>query len=134
MPGPQYTPINYFEDDVPNTISVNYLPDECQHLYKKLLYTLDRDDKINYDEALYFRKNILKTAHCDYVRDFGAVRLTFEDANVPTWAIRQKMMFYNNGIRRELRNSLNFHNRVNYEYGVCKRRLWQTYASIIHSE
>lgn len=112
----------------------DYSPDECQNLYKKLLYTLDRDDKINYDEILYFRKNILKTAHCDYVRDFGAVRLTFEGADVPTCAIRQKMMYYNNGIRNELRKSLNLHNRANYEYGVCKRRLWQTYVCIVGKE
>lgn len=112
----------------------DYSPGECQNLYKKLLYTLDRDDNINYDEILYFRKNILKTTHCDYVRDFGAARLTFEGADIPAWAIRQKMMFYNIGIRRELRNSLNLYNRANYEYGVCKRRLWQTYASITHME
>jgi hypothetical protein len=112
----------------------DYSLDECQHLYQKLLYTLDRDDKINYDETLYFRKNILKTAHCDYLRDFGAVRLTFEGANIPPWAIRQKMMFYNRVIRSELRNSLNPYNRAYYEYGVCKRRLWQTYASIVYSE
>jgi hypothetical protein len=113
--------------------------DDCQLLYKRLLYTLD--GPLTEDSAKFYIKRMKETSECDHVADFSEIRKellyvglhkygSIETDKKVNDMMRYNIYHYNIPHRRSLRNALSPYNRMNYEYSVFKAELLRIYRNI----
>jgi hypothetical protein len=104
----------------------NFHKEDCQYLYKKLLYNLEKP--ISKDSASYYLKNLKETEHCDYIKDFSQIRNDV-DSYINGLPIiekeRQCVFHYYTWHKKNLLESLSYYNRFQYHYQKCVYKWYQ---------
>lgn len=117
--------------------------EDCQFLYLRLLYTLDRP--LTNDSAEFYIKRMKETSECDYIADFSKIRndvlyvpldensrqcVVPLDENSRQAVLKENIFHYNIPHKHSLRNALSPYNRINYEYGIFKAELSRIYRHL----
>jgi hypothetical protein len=107
-----------------------YHEEDCQFIYKKLLYLNKPNIKDN--NLTQFQTTLLETTHCDYISDFTKMRERFANESQPlftdTTASNNRAQ-----LRAQLKSALTARNRMMYEYGAFCVNLWRVYDDIFRS-
>jgi hypothetical protein len=117
-----------------------YHYEDCQFLYKKMLFTLDQP--IN--NARDYAYNLKETEYCDYIKDFKTIRKEYDSYqddikeinmmnNVPSNndnITKHTLLHYRTWHRINILDALSYKNRFNYHYGNFTNQLYQIYRNI----
>lgn len=117
-----------------------YHSEDCQYLYKRLLFTLDHGH--HPDNVRFYAKTLQETENCDHVVNFEQTRNEITNVN-RLWPeshepsektrdriIRHNVFHFHTDHRAKLRSALSPKNRLAYEYDIFKAELWRIYGNI----
>lgn len=112
---------------------------DCQFLYKKMLFTLDQKN-INNGVADYYAENLKETKHCDYIKNFETLRNDFDSYQSDIKEMnnklsnnditKQTLVHYRTWHRVNILDALSPTNRFNYHYSNFTNRLYQVYKNM----